>query len=156
MSFTLLWFWTGSINIDILIFTMWFQRVMLSQWTEFYRSCAMDANFYHKWIVRDVPIYEWPSCSPDLNPLDLLFIWGCLLKIKYMQLIVSEIISREELFQRIEDSISNSPTSYSKQLEWFGLLSVALSVVNVFELKDHIFTNNFLVLGSGYKIKKKL
>jgi hypothetical protein len=49
----------------------------------------------HKWIGRNGPV-EWPSRSPDLNPIDF-YLWGHV-KIEVYSILVTNV---DELLERI-------------------------------------------------------
>lgn len=73
----------------------------------------LDDNFTNMWIGRGGP-HAWPARSPDFNPVDYA-IWGYLKASVYS----SEINSREELLQRIEDAcneIRNNPDMTRKTI----------------------------------------
>lgn len=85
-------------NADVNVGGMYFQHDGASPHFRVIVRDFLNDNFPNNWIGRGGP-HNWPARGPDFNPIDY-HVWGYLKSKVYS----TEINTREELLQRIEDA----------------------------------------------------
>lgn len=76
---------------------------------------------------RNIPVMDWPACSPDLNPIENL--WGWLVRRVYMN--GQQFSSVEELRSAIRVALDEIPKTYMETL----VLSMKTRLIQVLENK---------------------